>query len=128
MGACIRNWQGFVIAFKVDVLLDGTNNLVEAQALLACLIFPKRCNISTLHIEGDSQVFVNSCLSQYSHTWKLAYILQECLDLIESYHPICFSHTLRRVINWLIVYPILDANAQYLNLIIQKLFCQNSHP
>ena len=61
MGACIRHWQGEVIAIKVDVLLDGTNNLAEAQALLIGLILAKRCNVSTIHIEGDSQVIINSC-------------------------------------------------------------------
>ena len=54
LGACIRNWQGEVVAIKADVLPVGTSNLAEAQALLAGLILAKRCNVSSIHIEGDS--------------------------------------------------------------------------
>ena len=54
LGACIRNWQGEVVAIQADVLLVGTSNLVEAQALLAGLILEKRSNVFTIHIEGDS--------------------------------------------------------------------------
>ena len=95
LGACIRNQQGEVVVIKVDVLSYGTNNLVEAQALLVGLILEKRCNVSTIYIKGDSQVIINSCLSQTSHTWKLAYNLQQCQDLIDSFQATCFSHTLR---------------------------------
>ena len=63
LGACIRNWQGEVVAIKEDVLPVGTSNLAEAQALLAGLILAKRCNVSSIHIEGDSQVIINACLS-----------------------------------------------------------------
>ena len=68
LGACIRNWQGEVVAIKADVLPVGTSNLAEAQALLAGLILAKRCNVSSIHIEGDSQVIINACLSWSSHT------------------------------------------------------------
>jgi ribonuclease HI len=95
LGACIRNWQGEVVAIKADVLPVGTSNLAEAQALLAGLILAKRCNVSSIHIEGDSQVIINACLSRSSHTWKLSYILQQCWDLIDSFQDTCFSHTLR---------------------------------
>lgn len=78
LGACIKNWQGEVVAIKENVLPVGTSNLAEAQALLAGLILVKKCNVFSIHIEGDSRVIINSCLSQSSHTWKLAYILQEC--------------------------------------------------
>ena len=30
LGACIRNWQGEVVAIKADVLPVGTSNLAKA--------------------------------------------------------------------------------------------------
>ena len=62
LGACIWDSHGSVVAITTSPLPKGTNNMVEAQALLAGLILAKRGNNYFLHIEGDSSIIINACI------------------------------------------------------------------
>ena len=77
LGACIRDSHGLVVAIATSPLPNGTNNMVEAQALLASLILAKRGNFCSLYFEGDSLVIINAHIHRKSYTWKLNYILTQ---------------------------------------------------
>ena len=94
-GACIRNSEGDVVAITVSPLPINTNNMVEAQALLASLILAKQGNFWLLHIEGDSSVIINACIHRTIFSWKLKYILIQIWRLLDECMDVCISHTYR---------------------------------
>ena len=58
--ACVRDNKGIVLAISSSPLPDGNNNLAETQALLVGLVLLKTGNFHRVHIEGDSQMVINS--------------------------------------------------------------------
>ena len=61
---CIRDHNGWVLGMLAQKLLVGTNNKVEAMALLLGLELALQLNIVNIHIEGDSSMVINSCLKK----------------------------------------------------------------
>ena len=95
IGACVRDRKGIVLAITSSPLLDGTSNLVETQALLAGLVLLKTCNFHRVHIEGDSQMVINSCIKWQSYSCHLQYIFKKIWHLIDQFSKVTISHTLR---------------------------------
>ena len=63
-GVCIRNYNGIVVCMLAQHLLVGTNNKVEAMALLLGLELALQLKLDNIHIEGDSTVVINSCVKK----------------------------------------------------------------
>ena len=63
-GVCVRDHNGRVLGMLAQKLLVGTNNKVEAMALLLGLELALQLNIVNIHIEGDSSMVINSCLKK----------------------------------------------------------------
>ncbi len=64
IGVAIRNHQGVVVSLKVAPIPYGSNNLAKASALLEGLVLAKKLAITSLHVEGDSSVIINACISR----------------------------------------------------------------
>ena len=92
---CVSNSFGDVVAITVSPLPINTNNMAEAQALLAGLILAKQGNFHPLHIEGDSSVIIDACIHRRIHSWKLKYILNQIWRLLDECSDVCISHTYR---------------------------------
>ena len=92
-GACIRNLDGNVVAITISPLPINTNNMAEAQALLAGLTLAKQGNFQLLHIEGDSSVIINACIHRNIFSWKLKYILIQIWRLLDECMDVSISHT-----------------------------------
>ena len=63
LGACVRDSKGMVLAISSSPLPNGTNNSAETQALLVGLVLLKTGNFHRVHIEGDSQMVIISCIT-----------------------------------------------------------------
>ena len=83
------------MAITVSPLPINTNNMEEAQALLAGLILAKQGNFHRLHTEGDSSVIIDACIHRCIHSWKLKYILNQIWRLLDECRDVCISHTYR---------------------------------
>jgi ribonuclease HI len=81
-----------MLAQKLPV---GTNNKVEAMALLLGLELALQLNIVNIHIEGDSSVVINSCVKKKIENWKFGYVLEKAWAIIDKFKVVSFSHTLR---------------------------------
>ena len=66
-GVCIRNSFGDVVAITVSPFPINTNNMAEAHAFLAGLILTKQGNFHWLHIEGDSSIIIDACITCVSY-------------------------------------------------------------
>ena len=84
LGACIRNCNGFLLAIMVYPIMDRTNNIIEAQALLIGLALVKKGQFHRVNIEGDSQVIINAYIKREIFNWKLNYILQQIWILMDQ--------------------------------------------
>ena len=73
----------------------GTNNMVEAQALLVGLILAKQGNFRLLHIEGDSSIIIEACIHRRIFSWKLKYILNQIWRLLDECQDVFISHIFR---------------------------------
>ena len=68
LGACVRDSKGIVLAISSSPLPDGTNNSAETKALLVGLVLLKTGNFHRVHIEGDSQMVINSSIKRKSYS------------------------------------------------------------
>ncbi|GLJ28687.1 hypothetical protein SUGI_0565350 [Cryptomeria japonica] len=83
---------------------DGTNNLVEARALLCGVRIALQLGVQDLHIEGDSQIVTSSLISKKVVNWELQYVLQEVWRLLPRFLSYRISHCFReanKFIDWL---------------------------
>ena len=71
----------------------GTNNIVEAHALLAGLLLAKQGCFNRLHIEGDSLVIIDACIYRRIISWKLKYVLNQIWRLLHECLEVFLSHT-----------------------------------
>ena len=94
LGACVKDSKGIVLEISPSPLPDGTNNSAETQALLAGLVLLKTGNFHRVHIEGDSQMVINSCIKRKSYSWHLQYIFKQIWYLIDQFSEVTISHTL----------------------------------
>ena len=67
----------------------------KTQALLAGLVLLKTGNFHRVHIEGNSQMVINSCIKRKSYSWHLQYIFKQIWYLIDQFSEVTISHTLR---------------------------------
>ena len=131
---CIRDHNGQVLGMLAQKLLIGTNNKVEAMALLLGLELTFQLSITNIHIEGDSSVVINSCVKKESQNWKFGYILKFFWEMINKFKEVSFSHTLRegnQVVDNLtnigcklkaieVIIDFIPANFPFLFILIQK--------
>ena len=94
-GACIRDPSSQVVAIIVSPLTIDTNNIAEAQALLAGLILAKQGCFHRLHIEGDSSVIIDACIHRCIFSWKLKYVLNQIWRLLDECLDISISNIFR---------------------------------
>lgn len=95
IGVCIRDYEGKIIELLAKKIPPGTNNTAEALALLFGLRLALDMNLKDIHIEGDSNLVINSCLKRNVDNWKFGYILVQVWNILDKFNSVVLSHTLR---------------------------------
>ena len=95
VGVFIRDHEGKVVEILAQKIPSGTNNYAKALALLFGVELAISLRIDNIHIEGDSNLVINSCLQRRVGNWKFGYILQKTWSIIDIFKTVSFSHTLR---------------------------------
>lgn len=84
----IRDHKGLLVSTISIKLPKGTNNVVEAQALLHGLQLAYDLKLKDLEIEGDSLINVNVCKERKISCWKLNYVMQQVWKLMEKFRSV----------------------------------------
>ena len=92
-GGIIRDHNGKVVVGFCANLGSLTSNEAEAKALLIGLKLASAHNIFLFEIALNSLLVVHCMQDKCGFPWHLAYILRDCLDLIDSRTVV--SHTIR---------------------------------
>lgn len=75
---------------------EATNNEAEYEAVIAGLEAAKNAGISTLQIEGDSQLILNQLQGKWeTRATNLKKPNRTASDLIEQFDSVCFKHVSR---------------------------------
>ncbi|GLJ14905.1 hypothetical protein SUGI_0242610 [Cryptomeria japonica] len=100
MSSCvIRDPEDHAVVAGYGRIPNGTNNLVEARALLFGVILAIKNKVKNLIIEGDSHIIITTLIKSQTPNWQLDYIIQEarellsCLDSYQIMH--CYRETNR---------------------------------
>ncbi|GLJ26941.1 hypothetical protein SUGI_0527440 [Cryptomeria japonica] len=92
----IRNQEGIILVAGYGRTPNGSNNIVEAKALLLGIKLAIKVNACNLIIEGDSYNILSALLKKRIPNWQVDYIIQEARELIPSLAPYQIVHCYRK--------------------------------
>ncbi|GLJ05720.1 hypothetical protein SUGI_0023920 [Cryptomeria japonica] len=94
-GCALRDQNGLIVKVPSYRLPNGSNNLVEARALLEGVKIATNMGVSKLHIESDSQIITLSLISKKVTNRELRYVLAEVWKLLLRFDYFKISHYYR---------------------------------
>lgn len=69
VGVVAHDWKGKIVALGAQRLKDRTNNEAKAQAAYLVVDLANKLSISNLHLEGDTQIIINTIINGHSQIW-----------------------------------------------------------
>lgn len=76
-------------------MVDGSNNVVECQAVLEVILMAKNLGVKKLHLEGDSQIVVNGIARGQMEAWHLDKHVRRMKLLLCGFEDFKVTHVLR---------------------------------
>lgn len=89
----LHDYLGTIINFEAFPIAPGTNNLVEAYAMLQGISATKRLCVHHIHVEGDSSIIINACIQRTSFSRHIHYVLSHIWSLLDSFYDVLLTHT-----------------------------------
>ncbi|XP_056688900.1 uncharacterized protein [Spinacia oleracea] len=94
-GFIIRDSNGAPISIHTYNLGITQAFMEEACALHKGLQEAKKLNIKHLHIEGDNMMVINVVKGTWKTPWKLHFVIQDILEIINSFYTWNIKHVYR---------------------------------
>ncbi|GLJ25408.1 hypothetical protein SUGI_0486410 [Cryptomeria japonica] len=98
----IRDLEDHVVVSGYERIPNGTDNLVEARALLFGVKLAIKNKVNNLIIEGDSCIIITALIKSQTPNWQLDYIIQEArefLSCLDSYQIMHFYREANRMVD-----------------------------
>ncbi|XP_059076296.1 uncharacterized protein LOC131875697 [Cryptomeria japonica] len=70
-GIVIRDWNENIVMMAAQRLEWGTNNEMKAQVALLVVQWGIKLSVQNLHLEGDSQIIINTIIKGETNAWFL---------------------------------------------------------
>ncbi|XP_057833348.2 uncharacterized protein LOC131044114 [Cryptomeria japonica] len=95
VGVIVRDWKGEVLALGAQILVEGTNNLVEASTMLLAVRMCKQLGARKVHLEGDYLIIILALMKKGIEAWHLQGWIYNIIEELKYFDDFQLSHVRR---------------------------------